>query len=159
MKDTQAIALYHFSDQRSLWLPIDLLHSFLPKNSMNSNEKNTFFYENKHNYDYFTVKFLRFPEEILIKKPFERVFFRKADLRNRLFSEKTRFFSRINEKNDWKRDLENKEEKTKKESIFKEIVKDNYVFERKFTVDDRKKVERKPGKRVLSYRANEKEGI
>ena len=159
LKDTQAIALYHFSDQRSLWLPIDLLHSFLPKNSMNSNEKNTFFYENKHNYDYFTVKFLRFPEEILIKKPFEIIFFRKADLRNRLFSEKTRFFSRINEKNDWKRDLENKEEKTKKESIFKEIVKDNYVFERKFTVDDRKKVERKPGKRVLSYRANEKEGI
>jgi len=153
-KKTRSLGLYCHCDQSTQWLPVHLIHSFLPieflikkQNTINGN----FNWNDKHNYEHFTVCFKKFPHEILIKKPNELVFLRKQDLRNmQIPNEFNEFLPKLNKVPKWKKILQGKEEKIM-ESIFKEIQQEDLVVNRKSTIDERKRIERKPGKRVLSY--------
>ena len=150
-RKTQALGIYRYSDQSFQWLPLDIIHSFLKKEFLRKIPYN-FDWENKQNYENFTVIFKKFQQEIFIKKPNELIFLRKHDLRNMQIPIKIEEFLPKFKKHQWKEIMDVKEEKIG-ESIFKELKKDNLVVARKLTIDERKKVQRKPGKRVLSYLA------
>ena len=152
-KKARALALFRHCDQSTQWLPVNVLHSFLPIEMIVTkiNKNKPLDLENKHNYDYFTVSFNKFPCEVLMKKPKEIIFLRKHDLGNmQIPREIKEFLPKFNKVPKWKEILQGKEEKFG-ESIFKEILQEDLIVSRKLTIDERKRIERKPGKRVLSY--------
>lgn len=79
-----ALGLYFHSNQREQWLPVKLLHSFLNKAWAFNKVPGNFNWNDKNNYEYFTIMFQRFPGEVFIKKPRELILFKMHDLRNML---------------------------------------------------------------------------
>ena len=134
---------------------VKLLHSFLSKERIKAKIPLNFQWDNKKNYDYFTVCFEKFPCEIFIKKPYEVILLKEHDFRNmQIPIEINDFLPKLKAHPDqFSSKLLHKKDEKINESIFNDALKENLIVSRKLTIDDRKKRERKPGKRVLSYLA------
>lgn len=154
-KKIKALGLYYHSDQSKEWMRVKLLHSFLSKERIKAKIPLNFQWDNKKNYDYFTVCFEKFPCEIFIKKPYEVILLKEHDFRNmQIPIEINDFLPKLKAHPDqFSSKLLHKKDEKINESIFNDALKENLIVSRKLTIDDRKKRERKPGKRVLSYLA------